>query len=317
LVTATKNKIPIILLFGPTAVGKTDLVLELFRDRGEIVNVDSVQVYRELDIGSAKPDKFYLSQLPHHLIDIRDYNESFNTADFTRLADEAVKGIYQRGRIPVLAGGTAFYFRNFCLGGSDKAPAADLAVREQLEAEAEGGLEPLWEELVAVDPSYAKKIHRNDKYRIVRALEVYRQSGRPLSSFRQNETFRDCYDYCVIGLERDREELYRRIDQRVNLMMDEGLLDEIKGLITHGAGMADPGLDAIGYKEFFEMGHRGCMTLSDTTDRIRRNSRRYAKRQLTFFKALPGVTWFHPEEKDKIFRHINSFLSKHSLPLLT
>ncbi|MDC7219373.1 MAG: tRNA (adenosine(37)-N6)-dimethylallyltransferase MiaA [Spirochaetales bacterium] len=309
--TATTSKIPLILLFGPTAVGKTDLVLELFRGRGEIVNVDSVQVYRKLDIGSAKPDSSFLEELPHHLIDIRDISEKFNAADFIRLADEAIVDIHNRGLIPVLAGGTAFYFKNFCLGLKEGPPPSDPAVRGELEGLAvAGGLGELWEELKHVDPSYAAKIHPNDQLRIVRAMEVFRISGRPLSSFEQGEVFRDCYDYCLIGLTRDREELYRRIDLRVDIMMKEGLVDEIKGLLAAGATEDDPGLNAIGYKEFFEMGRRGCMTMADTADRIRRNSRRYAKRQMTFFQSLPGVSWFHPEKKEEISSHIENFLSK-------
>ena len=316
--TATTNKIPLILLFGPTAVGKTDLVLELFRGRGEIINVDSVQVYRKLDIGSAKPDRSYLEKLPHHLIDIRDVHEQFNTADFIRLADEAATDIAGRGLVPVLTGGTAFYFKNFCIGLAQGAPPGDPAIRQKLEKERlERGMQPLWAELEKADPVYAGKIHINDELRIMRALEVFRQSGSPLSSFGQDDKFRDQYEYCLIGLTREREELYRRIDRRVDIMMESGLPGEVKALAEAGLTGKEPGLDAIGYKEFFEMKDRGCMTLSDTADRIRRNSRRYAKRQLTFFQSLPGVSWFHPEKKKEISLFIDSFLSKHSVSLLT
>ena len=318
MVTATTNKIPLILLFGPTAVGKTDLVLELFQGRGEIVNVDSVQVYRKLDIGSAKPEKSYLEKLPHHLINIRDVSEQFNTADFIRLADAAVRDIAGRGLIPVLAGGTAFYFKNFCQGMAEAPPPGNPAERKKLERERqERGMECLWNELNEIDPVYAGKVHCHDSLRVFRALEVYRLSGRPLSSFSHGSRFRDDYAYCLIGLNREREELYRRIDRRVGIMMESGLPREIKGLVAGGVTGEEPGLDAIGYREFFEMKERGCMTLGDTADRIRRNSRRYAKRQLTFFQSLPGVNWFHPEKKREISLAIDSFLGKQSLSLLT
>ncbi len=310
--TATKSKIPLILLFGPTAVGKTDLVRELFRGRGEIVNVDSVQVYRGLDIGSAKPSPDFLRELPHHLIDIRDFREQFNTADFISLADRAVRDIRRRGLIPVLAGGTAFYFKNFCFGLPGAAPGGDRDIRILLEEEADRrGLSSLWEDLCACDPAYAEKIHPHDRMRIIRALEVYRLTGQPLSSCGQGDRFREGYEYCLIGLEREREELFERIDRRVDLMFREGLVEEVRRLKAQGAGEDDPGMNAIGYREFFEMERLGCMTLADTAERIRRNSRRYAKRQLTFFRTLPGVTWFRPGESDKIRGHIESFLFNH------
>jgi len=292
--------------------------MELFRGRGEIINVDSVQVYRKLDIGSAKPSPEYLRNLPHHLINIRDYTEQFNTADFVRMADRAVRDIHSRGLIPVLAGGTAFYFKNFCQGFSSEAPGRDDTVRSALEGEADArGLDALWSELQEKDPLYAGKIHRHDRLRIIRALEVCRLTGRTLSSFEQGEEFREEYDYCLIGLERERDELYERIDRRVDIMFREGLADEVRSLIADGAREDDPGMHAIGYGEFFEMERIGCLTLGDTADRIKRNSRRYAKRQLTFFKSLPGVEWCHPGDKEKILKYIERFPFKEPLSLLT
>lgn len=309
--TTTKSKIPLILLFGPTGVGKTDLLMELFRGRGEVVSVDSVQVYRGLDIGSAKPDGAYLSELPHHLIDICDYDSPFNAADFVALADQAVRDIHRRGLIPVLSGGTAFYYRNFCYSLPPELPGEDARVRRNLEHQAdERGLPVLWERLVRVDPVYAGKIHAHDKLRIIRALEVFDLTRRPLSSFKQDPVLREDYDYCFIGLDRDRDELYRRIDRRVEIMFASGLPGEVSRLVASGARAEHPAMKAIGYREFFEMGLRPCDTLADTADRIRMNSRRYAKRQLTFFRSWSGVSWFHPDDKEGIRSRIGAFLEK-------
>jgi tRNA dimethylallyltransferase len=318
LVTATKNRIPLVLLFGPTGVGKTDLILDLFEGRGEIISVDSVQVYRDLNIGSAKPDRSYLDRLPHHLINICHFSEPFNSEDFVRLTGEAAENIYGRGLIPVLSGGTAFYFKNFCYPVSDTLPGENESVRKELlERAGREGLESLWQELLSVDPAYAVRIHGNDQLRIVRALEVFKLTDRPLSSFKQSSTLREGYDFCFIGLDREREELYRRIDKRVNLMFEAGLVSEVRGLIEQGADLEDPAMKAIGYREFFEMKEYGCETYADTADRIRQNSRRYAKRQMTFFKSLQRTSWFHPAERTGILLKINEFLEKYELKPLT
>lgn len=315
---ATKSKIPIILLFGPTGVGKTDLVLDLFEGRGEVISVDSVQIYKGLNIGSAKPPPSYLEKIPHHILDICHYSEGFNSADFVSRADRAVQDIASRSLLPILSGGTAFYYKNFCYAPSPSLPGEDRPTREALLYEIEkNGLASLWVELSQVDPAYGATIHRNDQLRIIRALEVFRLTGKPLSSFEQDSSFREEYDFCIIGLDREREELYSRIDRRVEIMFEQGLPQEILSLIRAGAREDHPAMRAIGYKEFFEMKQIGCFSYSHVGERIKRNSRRYAKRQLTFFHSLQGTKWFHPDQDVAIKAYINEFLIKHSIPLLT
>ena len=210
---------PVLVLFGPTASGKTSILQKLFNPSGslqaEIVSADSMQVYRGMNIGTAKPSAEEQERLPHHLIDIRDPSQQFNAGDFVRLADEACLQITSRGKLPVVSGGTGFYLKNFIMGLSE-APPSDAEVREQLKQELrENGAAALMEELAACDPISAGRIHINDEYRLLRALEVYRSCGSPLSSFEVSAVEkRSNFRFITIGLSRAREELYRRINQR-------------------------------------------------------------------------------------------------------
>jgi tRNA dimethylallyltransferase len=251
-----------------------------------------------MDIGSAKPPAAVLAALPHRLIDIRSPREQFNVGDFVRLADRACADISARGVLPVVSGGAGFYLRNFVLG-LPEAPPPDPLVRETLEAELRSrGAGALMEELAACDPASAARIHPNDTYRIRRALEVFRSSGVPLSSFASTgaaQENRPRYRFLILGLERPREELYRRIDERCALMFRQGLSEEVRRLHEAGYGPGDPGMRAIGYREFFVEEAPGQWRLDDDLDQVQtlvaRNSRRYAKRQITFFASIPGVKW--------------------------
>jgi len=299
----------VVCLFGPTAVGKTDLLEKLFGGSGEIISADSMQVYRLLDIGSAKPDSQTLKRMPHHLIDILDFREQFNAGDFVRLAEEAILDIHSRGRLPVVSGGTAFYFRNLLFGLPDIPPVSSeirTALNRELE---EKGPQALHGELALIDPETAARLEPADRSRIVRALEVFRGTGQPLSAYRTGTEPRQDLRCLLIGLERPREELYERINRRVDIMFEQGLSDEVKGLIAMGASEDDPGMKGIGYSEFFPFLKEGCLTLEDVKSRIQQNSRRYAKRQMTFFRSLPGVHWCHPENLDEIEVLITRFTS--------
>ncbi|MDR1429352.1 MAG: tRNA (adenosine(37)-N6)-dimethylallyltransferase MiaA, partial [Spirochaetaceae bacterium] len=230
--------VPVFILFGPTASGKTALVEELFTGKNalpaELVSADSMQVYRGMDTGTAKPSRELRAKLPHHLIDIRNPDEQFNSGEFVHLADAACLDIARRGKLPVVSGGTAFYLKNFVLGLPD-APPSDSAIRKALKDEWETlGPGPLMEELATVDRESASRIHANDQYRILRALEVYRLTGRPLSSyssvsglrgsiFPRKETPPLRYRFLLVGLRREREELYRRINERCAAMFRDGL----------------------------------------------------------------------------------------------
>jgi tRNA dimethylallyltransferase len=278
-----------------------------------------MQVYRGMDIGTAKPSAEERERLPHHLIDIRDPSQQFNVGDFVRLADEACLEISGRGKLPVVSGGTGFYLKNFIMGLSE-APPSDTEIREKLRQELkEKGAAALMNELAAGDPVSAGRIHINDEYRLLRALEVLRSCG-PLSSFEvPAEKKRGCFRFIIIGLSRPREELYRRINLRCAQMFQQGLPDEVRSLYEAGYTPNDPGLRAIGYREFFveEPDDLGKWRLSRDIDGVQalvaQNSRRYAKRQVTFFSGIPDVKWIEAgrgeaETAAQIYRTLESTL---------
>lgn len=263
-----------------------------------------MQVYKGLDIGSAKPEPWYIEKLPHHLISVLNPNEQFSAGDFVVQAEKLIPEIYNRGKIPVISGGTAFYFKNFLYGLPD-IPVIEKSFREDLNRElVERGLPQLYQELCLCDPQSGERLNCNDSSRIIRALEVFRSTGKLLSSYSLSEEIRSDYPMVIIGLERDRAELYSRINRRVDIMFDQGLIGEMKKLIGDGVTSDDPSMRGIGYSEFFEMANRGCMTLADLKDLIKQDSRRYAKRQITFFKSLRGVKWFSPLNIEGIKREV-------------
>ncbi len=301
------------MLFGPTAVGKTELLRDLPLEGAEVISADSMQVYRYMDIGTAKPAAELRASIPHHLIDVVEPDRQFNAGRFVREAERLAAEIQERGGRPLVCGGTAYYLRSLVCGLAE-APPGEAAVREQLKAELrERGLARLFQELSRVDPATAAALHPNDSYRVVRALEVYRSSGRPLSAFRNPRTVREDFDFLLIGVHREREELYRRIAERVERMFRLGLVGEVKSLIRRGYGREDPGMRGIGYREFFEM-QKGCLSLRDVQEKVTVDSRRYAKRQLTFMRSLPGVIWYRPEEVEKIRARVRTFWEQHSRP---
>ncbi|MDR2467804.1 MAG: tRNA (adenosine(37)-N6)-dimethylallyltransferase MiaA [Spirochaetaceae bacterium] len=298
---------PVLILFGPTASGKTELLQRLFTGadalcKVEVISADSAQVYRGLDIGSAKPGAAVRAQLPHHLIDMCTPDEQFTAGDFVRCAGEAVRQIRQRGRLPVISGGTGFYINNFIYGLPDT-PPADNAIRAELKVELNKlGSEVLHAELARVDPVSAARIHQHDSYRLLRALEVFRLAGRPLSSFKSFSVEERSVRAGVlsIGIERPRGELYARINKRCAAMMSAGLYEEVSALAAAGYTPRHPALRAIGYKEFFIQDDEGAYHLLNDRAAIEgliaQNSRRYAKRQLTYFKTVKNTEWFCIEE---------------------
>ena len=264
----------------------------------EVISADSMQVYCGMDIGTAKPSVQERTYLPHHLIDIRLPSQQFNAGDFVRLADEACIQITVRGKLPVVSGGTGFYIKNFIMGLS-KAPPCDAEIRAALKQELnEKGAFALMEELAACDPVSAQRIHINDEYRLLRALEVFRSCGRPLSSFKVNvNKKRPNFRFIIIGLSYPREVLYRRINFRCSQMFQQGLAEEVRSLYEAGYTPNDPGMRAIGYREFFiedaeePRGWRLSQDIEGVQALVAQNTRRYAKRQLTFFAKIPGVKW--------------------------
>jgi len=299
---------PIIFIFGPTGVGKTELLLDLDPQRFSVINADSIQVYRHLDIGSAKASKAVRSAIEHHLIDICDPWEQFSVGNFIERADQACQMIHDQGKIPVISGGTAYYFKHFLYGLSE-APLSDENIRKALSQRIETeGREWAYQYLQRIDPISAKRIHPSDMYRVSRALEVWETSGRPLSSYTIPTTVRNGMKPLVIGLIRESEVLRRRLNLRVQAMFDEGLVEEIRDLLKMGAQSWWPGLQGIGYREFFQAMEHGEWSRAIIADQIERNSRLYAKRQMTFFKSFADAKWFDPENKATILTEIERYL---------
>lgn len=280
------------------------MLCSLFSSGYEVVNADSVQVYRHLDIGSAKADSETRKIIPHHLIDIIDPWETFNVADFIKHADCACKLINEHGNIPVISGGTAYYFKHFMYGLSD-APQSDSSIREEVAKWIEEvGLKCAHQYLCKIDPISGQRINENDSYRISRAIEVYKTSSKPLSSFKIPDQIRNNMEIVSIGLCRDRIQLKERIVKRVEQMFSNGLIDEIRNLISMGASLKWQGIQGIGYSEFFK-----ALNESEDFDRIDfesvknqiiMDSIHYAKRQMTFFKSFSDVHWIEPENYSEI-----------------
>lgn len=287
---------PVAVIFGATACGKTALAAHLFTTsvnsiKTEIISADSVQVYRGMPIGSAQPPQELLDTIPHYLIGVCDPSEEFSVADFVRSADKLCKDIASRGALPVVLGGTAFYIKHF-MYGMPITPQADPVLRAQLQERMQRvGAAAMHEELASFDPASAAKIHIHDEYRIIRAHEVYCASGRPLSSFELPYRYREGFRFCPIFLDRPRDELYRRIEARVDEMFAQGLQQEIARLTAQGCTADYPAMKAIGYREFFKLSPDApaAAPLNAVKDLIKRDSKRYAKRQQTFFQSFPNV----------------------------
>lgn len=288
------NKKKIIAVVGATASGKSALALELAkRYNGEIVSCDSMQIYREMNIGTAKPTKEEMLEVRHHMIDIVEPDTAFSCEDYARLASVAIDDICSRGRLPIVCGGTGLYLDTLLRGGSS-APSFDTAeIRAQLCARAEvEGIMPLYEELKAVDPESAECIHPNNEKRVIRALEIYIATGKKKSELdRLSASVDSVYDASVICLSyKNRQILYDRIDSRVDQMLADGLVEETVRLMDMGVFEANQtASQAIGYKELFPY-IRGDESLESAVEALKRSTRRYAKRQITWFSAKPYVT---------------------------
>lgn len=278
--------IPLIIIAGPTAVGKTALSIDLAKNfNGEIINGDSLQVYKGLDIGTAKITEEEKEGIVHHLIDILNPNQTYNASQFQKDANKLIIDIYSRGKLPIIVGGTGLYLEGLLYNlefgfQSDQ----DNSIRLELEALARLiGDQSLWNVLNGKDPEAAKKIPYQNVRRTIRALEVIEKTGEKFSTQSAHEEKISVYDECLIILDRDREELYNRINQRVHFMLDEGLEDEARTLYEQAAGNDWQSIKGIGYKEWWPY-FEGSMTKEDVISTIQQNSRRYAKRQLTWFR---------------------------------
>lgn len=284
----------ILVISGPTASGKTRLAVELaLRHGGEVVSADSMQVYRRMDIGTAKPTPEEMRGIPHHMLDVADPEEDFSVARYVEMAARCVDDVLERGKLPIVAGGTGLYIDSLLSGRTFAPFSPDSALRGELERElAEKGGQAMLEALAQVDPEAAQRLHPNDHKRIVRALEVYRSTGKTITQHnRETQAIPPRYNALTIGLAfQDRQAMWRRIDQRVDEMVAAGLEDEVRRLLTSGISPKCTAMQAIGYKEFTQA-LSGEMTWQEAADVVKLRSRQYAKRQLTWFGRNPNTRW--------------------------
>ena len=286
---------PMIILTGPTAVGKSALSVELAKKiNGAVISADSMQVYRHMDIGSAKITPEEMQGVTHYMIDELEPDEEFHVVRFVTMAKEYLKEIYADGKIPIIAGGTGFYIQALLYDTDFSKEDSDGKIRAELEAfaKAEGAL-ALHDRLRQVDPASADAIHPNNIKRVIRALEYYRMHGKPISLHNQEQRQKESpYDFRYFVLNDDRENLYRRIDKRVDQMMEEGLLDEVDHLQKMGYTKDMVSMQGLGYKELFDVLDGSC-SLEEGIYRIKRDTRHFAKRQLTWFHSKPEVIWIN------------------------
>jgi tRNA dimethylallyltransferase len=290
----------IVIVLGPTAVGKSEVALHLAKSlNGEIVNADSQQVYRLMDIGTGKPSTADRERIRHHLVDIVAPNEEFNAALFRRLATESIRQIHARGRNVIVCGGTGLYLKALTRGLFE-GPGQDPEVRQALEQEiTANGVASLYQRLERIDPTVGSSIHPNDRQRIVRALEVYRLTGRPLSEWQKEHGFQENpFEIFKIGLLRERAELYNFINLRCERMIEEGLLEEIRGLVERGFDLDLKPLRSVGYRQMGQV-LRGTQSMNDAIEEMKQETRHLAKRQLTWFRRDDEIRWFHPEGQSK------------------
>ena len=302
---------PIICLAGPTASGKTALAVELAKEfDGEVVSCDSMQVYRRMDIGTAKPTKEEMQGIPHHMIDVASPEEDYSVSRYCAQAAPIVEDIVARGKTAIIAGGTGLYMDSL-IRGNDFAPFPSTGVRQRLEAQADAeGLEAMADWLRSIDPEAAERIH--DRKRLLRALEVYLETGETITEHnRRTQAIPPRFTPVWLGLDfEDRQQLYDRIDLRVTKMLEMGLLEEIRELLASGVPEKATAMQAIGYKEFVDaLASRE--TLEAAADQVRQSSRRYAKRQLTWFRRNKAMHWLIREKQttgEDIFRSARQVL---------
>ena len=301
----------LIIISGPTGVGKTEVGISLAEPiRGEIISADAMQVYRYMDIGTAKPGKEQRSRVPHHLIDVVDPDEPFSAALFKTMADSVITRLHRVGCPVFVVGGTGLYIK-VLTRGLFQLRGQDPAVRKRLKAEAESlGLEVLHQRLEHIDPEAAKRIHPNDTYRIIRALEIFELTGKPLTRHHQAHSFSERpYRLLKIGLLIDRKMLYERINKRTHEMIASGLLREVEWLLDQGYSPELKSMQSIGYRHMTQY-LKGALAWDEAVRLFKRDTRRYAKRQLTWFRADPEIRWIEPTQIGLMRKMIDSFLTE-------
>ncbi|MBN1897522.1 MAG: tRNA (adenosine(37)-N6)-dimethylallyltransferase MiaA [Spirochaetes bacterium] len=303
------NKKPLIIICGPTASGKTLTAVNLARHKGEIISADSMQIYKDMDIGTAKPDKKILKIVKHHMIDIMTPDRDFSAHEFRLRADKIIKDIYNRKKIPFVVGGTGLYIRALMFGLS-RAPGRDARIRKRLKSLLEKkGLPSLYQKLKKVDPVYADLISCHDPVRIIRALEVFYQTGKPFSQFIKRHRSRSRYHALWIGLTLERKKLYEMIDQRTESMFKKGFVQETEHLLKMGYRPENIRKHGIGYSDIIDYLEKK-ITLAQAIENVKKKTRRYAKRQMTWFKKERQIEWFREEQFSEIPNRVSRWLKR-------
>jgi tRNA dimethylallyltransferase len=303
------EKPKIVIICGPTGIGKTSVAINIAGAvNGEIISADSMQIYRYMDIGTAKPTIKEQSRVGHHLIDIVDPDENFDAAKYAKKAHEKIVELYTHGIASLVVGGTGLYIKALTHGLFD-AEAANLDTRKKLKKEAViSGTGFLHKRLTACDPEAASRIHPNDTYRIIRALEMIEATGKTISKHQEDHGFTDKqFRVIKFGLAIEREALYHRINQRVEAMIEKGLVDEVKVLLDRGYSENLKSMKSIGYRHIVDF-IKGRLSWDETLRTLKRDTRRYAKRQMTWFNADPEIVWAKPEDAEDIIWRVKDFL---------
>jgi len=307
----------VIVIVGPTAVGKTELSIKIAQTiPAEIISGDSMQIYRGMDIGTGKVTKHEKKGIPHYMIDIKDVGESFSAADFKALTEEYISDIQSRGKVPIIVGGTGLYIESvlydFKFTNLKRDPEVTTALEKRLKNE---GNDVLYKELMEIDELYAKKVHPNNAKRLIRALEIYLTNGLTMSDIERKQTKEPKYDFLLIGLDMERETLYNRINERVDDMLKNGLFDEVTSFFNKQLENTQA-MQAIGYKELMPV-LKEETTIEQAVELLKRNSRRYAKKQLTYFKNKMDINWYNMnlenrnKTQQKIIQDCLYFLNLH------
>lgn len=282
-----------IIIAGPTASGKTKISIELAkRLNGEIVNADSMQVYKDLNIGTAKATKAEMENIPHHMLDVVNMFEDFTVSDYKNMAMPIIKDIISRNKTPIIVGGTGFYINSLLFNMDYGNSSKDDTIREKYENLAkEYGNEYVYNILKSIDEDTAKKLHANDLKRVIRAIEIFETTGNKKSAMQNTmQTFETGLNPLIIGLNMDREKLYSRINQRVDIMIKDGLIEEVKNLVDNGLNDSYQSMSGIGYKEIYSFLNNQ-ISKEEAIELIKKNTRNYAKRQITWFKKVPTLNW--------------------------
>ncbi|MFC2163447.1 tRNA (adenosine(37)-N6)-dimethylallyltransferase MiaA [Acidobacteriota bacterium] len=295
----------LLIIVGPTGVGKSVVAIRLAKQySGEVISCDSMQVYRGFDIGTDKIPQEKQENIPHHLLDILNSSDQFTAAEFAHRAADTIRLIHERNKLPIIAGGTGLYIKAL-IEGLFPEDTKDPLIRKELEGEAdEKGLEVLWERLRRIDPEYGEHVGRNDRIRIIRALEVYTATGKPISDhFLSTKPYVHDFNITQIGLKLERKELYNRIEDRVEKMYEQGIVDEVRALFESGVKESAPPFRALGYKHVLQF-LKEEISLDEAIYLTKRDTRHYAKRQMTWFRKREGIRWLDPHDFSKISEYV-------------